>query len=162
MPTTPEQIAERLRLVPEAWPLLERAAALPLWDAAYLLRSRVHQLSNTEVVAGLRVGPQPVDLSWPALPWGMHVDPESVLREKRGDNGDPTPARLKVVHPEASDGDISAALDASARLDREVSNWMAAGRDKAGDLISHVKQQCPGFTEETYRLAYNAMRLAYR
>jgi hypothetical protein len=69
--------------------------------------------------------------------------------------------RLRAIHPKASEDALSRSVSAAEWLDKVWSHW-PHGDPKGRDFITYVREEAPGFTEQTYRDAYHDMRVAYR
>jgi len=129
---------------------IERAAALPLLDAALLLWLNRHGMQRWD---GKSSSPP------------LAGDPASQLRQAIGAldferaqaASGPTRDRLKRAHPEADDAALTNAIERAVKLDKDCA---AHFRPAGADLITEAKRAVdlarldnPGFLEASYVMA---------
>jgi len=135
---------------------MERAARLPLKDAAYLLWSKKSQLDYEERTATSTPKP-PVDLSEAAVERAMREALAKVSFDRDNAHYGPTFFKLKKAHLDAADDDIRAAIQAAVKLDTDCVRYFSyegvSLSEPVRKAVSRARMENPGFLDSTYELA---------
>ena len=129
---------------------IERAAALPLLDAALLLWVHRRALQRWDGKS-----------SAPALTG----DPQNQIQqaigaldaERRAAASGPTRDRLKIAHPQADDGALTLAIERAVKLEKDcAAHFRRSGADLAADAkraAESARGDNPGFLDASYEAA---------
>src|SRR5215469_15272790 len=128
-------------------PEIDRAAALPLLDAALLLWLQRRTLQRWD---GKSLAPM------------LSGDPASQIRQAIGALDaeraqaatGPTRDRLKLAHPAAEDAALTLAIERAVRLEKDcASHFRRSGADLAADAkraVENARTDNPGFLDASY------------
>lgn len=157
---TSKELTVKLRSLPEAKSLFDQMADLRPWDAAYFLLLRKRWFDDIQYRAGLQTPPfvddptaQPVPVSYIGPRRDVvKFDPHELMFH-----------RLKAVHPDAPDGRILEAIEAARVFNEKVWPLMVMEADLSGlRAVARLREECPGFEQKTYEMAYSDFRVANR
>jgi hypothetical protein len=135
-------------------PYLERAAKLPLLDAAYNLWLVRYERNREE---GLMSPPAGKD-------WNVG---SAVLHDRRVAPlpGSPTFSRLRRAHPNASDEELRLSIATAVAFDTACVTNFSYGDRFGPDVrvaIDAARKEYPSYLEETYSLAHDELMRAMR
>jgi hypothetical protein len=136
---------------------IERAAQLPLNDAAYFLWIRKWQLDREEQPSSQHVT-QPKDLTDPKIfRRVIRTVIGSVLQERESAQYGSTFGRLKTAHPEATDPDLQNAIKSAVKLDTDCTRHFSYSKSglssDAHRAVELAREKNPDFSEATYKSA---------
>jgi hypothetical protein len=137
--------------------LFDRAAQLPLMDAAFLLWTQRHNINWAEAPPNPRPHPS-ANLSDPAI-FKQVVRSAIAAVEFERDNAQygVTFQRLRKIHPDANDADLQSAIRAAVKLDQDCFKhfaYSAAGLgEDAERAVDLARRANPGFQDSTYTAA---------
>ncbi|HXR88037.1 MAG TPA: hypothetical protein VN728_13745 [Stellaceae bacterium] len=140
-------------------PEIERAAGLPLLDAALLLWLNRHTLQRWD---GKSSSPR------------LTGDPASQIRQAIGAldaeraqaASGPTRDRLKLAHPTPQEADLGLAIERAVKLDKDcASHFRHSGADLAADArraVERARADNPGFLDASYEAAAQHLCMTMR
>jgi len=146
--------------------IFQRAAGLPLMDAAYHLWSRRNSLNRLDP---WRQEESPSFLA--AQRWRRWRELERRVRAGLGLRSDfpthfATLDRLRKVHPQAGDRAARVAVAAAVKLDsdccRHFSYQSPNYLTDVDRAVARARTQNPGFQEGTYKAAWHVLAIAMR
>jgi hypothetical protein len=131
-------------------PEIERAAALPLLDAALLLWLNRHALQRWD---GKSSSPP---LAGDAANQARQAIGALDFERAQAASG-PTRDRLKRAHPEAEDAALTNAIERAVKLDKDcAARFRRSGADLAADAkraVELARTDDPGFLDSSYEAA---------
>lgn len=141
--------------------VMKQAAALPLKDAAFEIWRHKLDFDREELPP-----PPLVDLSDPEVAAQHMREFEARYAFERANAHDgATFARVRRVHPKATDADIKAAIKAAVKFDDDCVKYFDRDTDffKAIDTaLAQAKRDNPGYLDRTYQSAGNFLFYCFK
>jgi hypothetical protein len=136
---------------------IERAAQLPLKDAAYFLWMQKYQLDREDLPSPLPAA-QPQNLADPEMFRRTVLTAiANVHKERTTAHNGSTFGRLKTAHPEVGDQDLQNAIKAAVKLDVDCTRHFSYSESglwgDAHRAIEFARKENPDFLESTYEAA---------